>query len=210
MSLTIDGVCAIVFDVDNTLITCASNDDAILAILRRYGSSAPASELAETIATANSDWTIVERCLPVDAHESAYAEVVERNAMLATQSVFSEALRDTLTGLARRYAFFILSGRDRASIDAALRQHRIDHLFRDVVGAGINGAEKPDPCDLLALLGRHAIAPAAAIYVGDKHVDRQLAEAAGTRFVCAAWYEDLLPDADVKARTVSEFSALFG
>jgi len=210
MSLTIDGVRAIVFDVDHTLIACASNDDAILTILRRYGLSAPASKLTETIGAANSDWAIIKGCLPASVRESAYAEVVARNAVLAMQSEFNELLRDSLTGLAARYALFILSGRDRVSIDAALRQHRIEHLFSEVVGAGIDGAEKPDPRDLLALLSRHAIAPAAAIYVGDKRVDRELAEAAGTRFVCAAWYEDLLPDADVKAMSVGEFSALFG
>jgi phosphoglycolate phosphatase-like HAD superfamily hydrolase len=209
MSLTIEGVHAIVFDADNTLFTCASNDEAILAILRRYGCSVPAPELTETISAANSDWAIIERCLPADVHESAYAEVLTQNAVLAAQSDFDQALRECLAALAGRYPLFVLSGRDRSSIDVALRQHHIDHLFRDVVGAGIDGVEKPDPRDMLALLSRHAIAPAAAIYVGDKRVDRELAEAAGTRFVCAAWYEDLLPEADAKATTVSAFWALF-
>ena len=209
MSPTIDRVCALVFDVDNCLISCPSSDNIVLDVLRRHGCDSAEDELLETISSANSDWAIMERCLPPGCRTDAYAEILRANAEIVASSECDPALPGVLRDLAVRYSLFILSGRDRSSIDAAVRLHEIQDIFIDVIGAGLDGAEKPDPRDLLALLARHQIEPTRAVYIGDKLVDQQLAEAAGTRFICASWYEDLLPDARVKALSISELAAFF-
>jgi len=209
MSLTIEGLRAIVFDVDNSLISCDSSDELILAILRRYNADGTDEQLMTMIGDANSDWMIMERALPAESRLAAYAEVMATNLELARQSDCAVELRAVLRDLARRYPLFIVSGRDTGSIRAAMHAHGLSDVFVDVVGADPGDREKPDPATLVAVLQKHGIKPAAAVYVGDKLVDVQLAEAAGTQFVCAAWYEDLLPDAPIKARSISEFASLF-
>lgn len=209
MSLTIETVHALVFDVDNCLITCPSNDDVVLQVLRDYGATGSDDELLQTITNANSDWAIIERCVAPEFRSSAYTEVLLANVRMVAHSRCDPRLPEVLRDLARRYSLFIFSGRDRGSIDVAMRRHGIDMLFTEVVGADVEGAEKPDPRDLLALLARHRLEPNAAVYIGDKFVDKRLAEAAKTHFIGAAWYEDLLPDAPVKATSVSEFAMFF-
>jgi len=68
--------------------------------------------------------------------------------------------------------------------------------FAAVVG-GDEAPRKPDPAGTLAILARAGVAPSEAVLVGDSHIDRATAAAAGVRFLAVGW--GLVPEAELEA-----------
>lgn len=192
---------AVVFDLDNTLVRCASTDDAVSRIVRRYGAHRNDTAL---IGQATSDWSIVEQCVLPKHRHAAYLEILETNARLAATAECRDGLGDALRLLSRRYPLFVASGRDRRSIDIVLDVVGFRQLFTDIQPASAYSPCKPDERVLTALLDRHGILPAEAVYVGDKEVDRELASRAGVAFIGATLYHDLLTDDVCKVHSAAD------
>ncbi len=190
MPRTIDR--AVVFDLDGTLVLCESVGDVIADILTRYGATRNSARLRETISAANSDWALVESCVPMPARNAAYEEVLRVNAKAAASSQCDARIVPMLALLGSEYRLFLLSGRDERSIGLILERHQIDSCFEAIVGAGPHVAEKPDPSAFRELLAWHGIDARRATYIGDKDVDSELARRAGVAFVGVTWYGERL------------------
>lgn len=196
----------IVFDLDNTLVRCTSTDEAVIDIVRRHGADGDDAAILDLVGDAASDWRIVEQCVAPGNRNVAYREILEVNARLATTAVCRDGLREALRALARRYPLFVASGRDRASIDVIFETLGLQNLFADVAAAAPDSPSKPDALVLTNLLRRHHLAPAAAVYLGDKDIDLELARRAGVAFIGAALYQDRLPDSIPKVRSALEIT----
>jgi HAD superfamily hydrolase (TIGR01549 family) len=183
---------AIVFDVDGTLVLCDSTNDAFATILIRHGVCSERPQLSREITAANSDWALIEALVPERARAAAYEEILAANVAAARSSKCHPGIAPMLEALRRDYRLFILSGRDQASIQVILEQHRLAEYFEAIAAAGPDALEKPDPRSFHALLSRHGVAVAAATYIGDKDVDAELAQRAGSAFVGVAWYRNRL------------------
>ena len=85
-------------------------------------------------------------------------------------------LADALGG-----ASFILTHRDRASLQALLAGNGIEGWFVDVVAGDDGFPRKPDPTGLNALLDRNRIPRSEALMIGDRDLDVQAAHGAGIR-----------------------------
>jgi phosphoglycolate phosphatase len=68
--------------------------------------------------------------------------------------------------------------------------------FAEVLG-GDEAPRKPDPAGTRALLGRLAVAPEEAVYVGDSVIDAELARAVPMRLVAVTW--GLVPEARLRS-----------
>lgn len=72
---------------------------------------------------------------------------------------------------------------DEATVRALLAPVGLDRYLEVVVTSHDIGAAKPDPRGVLEACRRLGIAPARALFVGDRDVDRDAAQRAGTEFV---------------------------
>ncbi len=87
---------------------------------------------------------------------------------------------------------------DYPAIDK-LKAMKLDHFFKTISCAGEVGWLKPDPGGLLAVLRTMNVEPSAAIYVGDREIDRDAALQAGMKAV-------LIQNADSYSELMREFS----
>ncbi|MDO8540377.1 MAG: HAD family hydrolase [Opitutaceae bacterium] len=78
-------------------------------------------------------------------------------------------------------ALGIWTGRDRESTAYLLREHRLDHFFRDVVCGDDLPTHKPDPAGLQELLRRMGTSATDTLFVGDADVDVMGGVSAGVR-----------------------------
>lgn len=93
---------------------------------------------------------------------------------------------------------FIVTHRERASLQALLAAHAMADLFTDCITADDGYPRKPDPASLLALLARHALAPRAGLLVGDRDLDIEAGQRAGVLTCYFGRHPHNLP-ADVEA-----------
>lgn len=183
---------SLIFDVDGTLALCGSTGNEITAILLKYGASATRSQLRKAVSATNSDWALIEACMPDPVKTAAYDEVRRVNASVVAASECDAGIAPMLATLVSEYRLFILSGRDEVSLRLLLDRHHLAPYFESIVADGPGAAEKPDPRSCLALLSRHGLPINQATYIGDKDVDLELAKRAGVGFVGVTWYGDRL------------------
>jgi phosphoglycolate phosphatase len=91
-------------------------------------------------------------------------------------------LRPFMVELKRRYRLALATNRS-ATVPALIDYLDLAGIFEAVASARDRVRPKPAP-DILALcLERAGVEPRRAIYVGDSHIDREAAQAAGIRFI---------------------------
>jgi phosphoglycolate phosphatase len=183
---------ALIFDVDGTLALCGSTGDEITAILLKYGAPGTRSQLRQAVSATNSDWALIETCLPDDLRTAAYEEILRVNAAVVARSECDVGIAPMLATLMSEYRLFILTGRDDASLRLLLDRHHLGPYFESITGDGPGASEKPDPRSCIALLARYGLAASHTTYIGDKDVDLELAKRAGIGFVGVTWYGDRL------------------
>ncbi len=174
----------LVWDVDGTLIdTYPAISGAMLAALQSFGCSTDPVEV-ETLCKVSFGHCV--QCL-AEVHGLDAAVLDTRflarlaRVPVSEQRVFPGAdavcrLADALGG-----ASFILTHRDRASLQALLAGNGIEGWFVDVVAGDDGFPRKPDPTGLNALLDRNRIPRSEALMIGDRDLDVQAAHGAGIR-----------------------------
>ena len=81
----------------------------------------------------------------------------------------------------------VVTAKQRATADLALRRLRCGNLFEMVVGGDETERHKPDPEPLLLAARRMGADPAETAYVGDSPFDVRAAKAAGMFAVAVTW-----------------------
>jgi HAD superfamily hydrolase (TIGR01549 family) len=195
---------AVIFDLDGTLALCGSTGDRITTILLEYGAPGTRSELRRAVSATNSDWTLVETCVPEHARAEAYDEICRVNAAVVATSECDAGIAPMLAALASDYRLFMLSGRDATSLQLVLERHHLSSYFESIVADGRGVSEKPDPRSCMELLARHGLASGQATYIGDKDVDLELARRARIGFVGVMWYGDRLRAVCTRVATPAE------
>lgn len=195
---------ALIFDVDGTLALCPGTGDQITEILVKYGAPGLRSQLRRAVSATNSDWALVETCVPDHATTVAYDEVRGVNSAVVAASECDAGIAPMLAVLVSDYRLFVLSGRDETSLRLLLDRHHLASYFEAIVGDGPGVAEKPDPRSCVALLSGYKLAVSQATYIGDKDVDLELAKRAGIGFVGVTWYGGRLRGACTRAAAPAE------
>jgi phosphoglycolate phosphatase len=189
----LDGVDALVFDLDGTLADTVEDLSAALAqALRACGlDPVPAALVRDTLhgglsataAAALDELDAPPERLPqlLAAYEQAYRERAHR------ASTAYAGVGPLLDDLARRGArMAICTNKDRAEARQLLLRLGLAHRFEVVVGGDTTGRRKPDPLPLLHALDLLDAEPPQALFFGDSEVDAACARAAGVRFVLHA------------------------
>ena len=78
-------------------------------------------------------------------------------------------------------ANFILTHRQRGSLEALLEAHGMSGWFTDVVAGDDGFPRKPDPAGLVDLMARRGIPRSEALLIGDRDLDVAAASAVGIR-----------------------------
>jgi putative hydrolase of the HAD superfamily len=118
--------------------------------------------------------------------EEYFTEVYEFFRTGAAWRAFEDTA-PTLTALRQRgLRLGIISNFD-SRLDDVLRALGLDHYFAAVHLSSREGAAKPDPAIFRAALNRHALAPGAALHIGDSL--REDAEAAAAAGMLAVWLD---------------------
>ena len=107
----------------------------------------------------------------------------EERALRRTGGTLYPGLRETLSGLKKRYALGIVSNCQRGYIPTFLDAHGLWELFDDYEEQGRSGLDKAANIRLVSeRLGLERV-----LYLGDTEGDRLAAEGAGVPFLWATW-----------------------
>lgn len=175
MSVAIpDDAQAVVYDLDGTLVRLAVDWSAVAEELR--------TRFTEVGAPADS-WTVwdcYERAAEYDLasdvntvltdHELAGAEAAERLPGA-----------DSLEGLDRPAGVCSLNA--ETACRTALDRHDLVTAVDVIVGRDTVGPVKPDPAPLLAAVEALDVAPAEAVFIGNREKDAKTARRAGVSFL---------------------------
>ena len=81
----------------------------------------------------------------------------------------------------------IISNKKSSFIHILLRNLRIDHYFKEVLGGDNSPCLKPDPCAILELLKKYGVPKERAVLIGDMTVDIETGKNAGIQ-TCGVTY----------------------
>lgn len=187
-------VAAVVFDLDGTLVD--SRPDIATAVNRlRAGLDLPALDL-EAVGglMGEGSRTLVRRALAdapaaanadLDRLHARYLEYYSAVCTVATRPY--DGVEQLLDGCARRWPMALLTNKPIAMTRALVNHFGWGTLFRAVVGGDSLPYRKPDGRGLLGIAAALAVAPAAALLVGDSRIDAETAQVAGSAFVWVEW-----------------------
>ncbi|WP_432255764.1 HAD-IA family hydrolase [Limimaricola sp. AA108-03] len=188
------GPCAVVFDLDGTLIDSApdmaaavnrafvahgleATDPGVVAGLIGNGAHRLVADLLarQRIPAAPSDIEAL-----ADAYLRCYAD-----APVVSTTIYPHVAQDLSALKAAGWRLGICTNKPQALTHAVLTGLGIDHLFDAIRGADAVPARKPDPGHLRAVI--KALGVDRAVYVGDTEVDEATARAAGVPFRGVGW-----------------------
>lgn len=115
------------------------------------------------------------------AEAQAFAGTIDYRELVPFM-LMEEGFRETLNVLQPRVELAVCTNRT-TSMDLVLESFDLSRYFGCVMTAARVENPKPHPEPLLKVLEHYRIAPGEALFVGDSHVDRQAAEAAGVPFI---------------------------
>ena len=156
-------LCAVLFDLDGTLVTSELDFDAI-----RREAGIERMPILEYMASATP-----ERRDEVNAILERHEDAAARRCRLAEGAA---ALFEAIVGLGLRSA--IITRNSRRSVSIVTERH---HLPVDAVIAREDAAPKPSPEPVLKACEALGVPPAEALMVGDFIFDIESGRAAGTR-----------------------------
>ena len=182
----------IIYDCDGVLIDSRESNQAFYNhILARFGLP-PLTEAQLAVVHVNTAQGAIDHLFgghPGLAEAQAYQRTINNDPFLPLIRP-EPHIREVLLRLRSRYATAIATNRGK-SLPLVLKNLGLADLFDLTVSAYDVTRPKPDPECLLRILTHFRAAPAAALYIGDSQVDREVAATAGVPF--AAYKNPALP-----------------
>jgi phosphoglycolate phosphatase len=182
----------VLFDLDGTLVDSAPDIAAALnAALAELGqpvrplpvvTSYVGDGAAKLVERAVAPEVEIDQALVLERFKAQYA------ANLCVRTRLYAGVLEALDRFAAAGApLAVVTNKPGDLARALLRALRIDARFTDVVGDGDGFPRKPAPDVALGVCGRHGVAPADTLLVGDGLPDVRLARAAGCRVAAVTW-----------------------
>ncbi len=173
----------IIYDCDGVLIDSRESNQAFYNhILARFGLP-PLTEAQLEVVHASTARGAIDYLFaghPGLAAAQAYQRTINNDPFL--RLIRPEPhIREVLIRLRPRFATAIATNRGK-SLPLVLKNLGLADLFDLAVSAYDVTRPKPDPECLSKILTHFRAAPAAALYIGDSQVDREVAAAAGVSF----------------------------
>lgn len=198
---------AIIFDLDGTLVDSARDlQDAVNVLLEEEGlRSVTLDDVKSMIGDGVAK--LVERALAATGGDQTrlpmlvkrFLSIYEANASRHTQAY--AGVRDTLEALKRLdLKLAVVTNKPYAATMDILEALGLSAFFDAVVGGDTLPERKPHPAPILLALRQLAVAPEAALMVGDNYHDVQAAHAAGVRAFAVTYGYSHKPHAELGAQ----------
>lgn len=182
----------IIYDCDGVLIDSRESNRAFYNhILGHFGLPPLIEEQLEVVhvSTAQGAIDYLFQGQPAVAEAQVYQRTINNDPFLALLRL-EPHIQEVLDRLRTRYHTAIATNRGK-SLPLVLKNLGLANLFDLAVSAYDVTRPKPDPECLVKILTHFRVAAAAALYIGDSPVDREVAAAAGVPF--AAYKNPALP-----------------
>lgn len=176
------GLAAVLFDWDGTLVDSA--EASYRCYVRLFDSFGIGFDRSCFERTYSPNWQRTYQAvgLPRELWPEADRRWLEHYGQERTRLV--PGAREALARLDQAgIAQGVVTSGDRSRVSRELAELGVAACFRTVVYGADTERRKPDPEPLLLALGRMAVAPDNAAYVGDSPEDVEMARAAGVRAV---------------------------
>ena len=181
----------IAFDLDGTLIDSRRDlaDAANALIVERGGAPLSEDEVGRMVGDGAA--MLVRRALTAarltidDAGLPRFLQLYDARLLRTTRPYVG--IMEALQAVESHGVLAVLTNKSLGPSKRLLAALRLAPFFSTVIGGDGPFPRKPDPQGLQYLMDRHDVSPQQTILVGDSHVDRETALAAGVRF-CAALY----------------------
>src|SRR5215471_6004720 len=172
---------ALVFDLDGTLLDSFSvHFESYRITCAHFGISIT----QETFRAAYSaDWNRTYGTLGIKPEHWLAASTLWRSEAAKKHAQLFPGVKGALHELRDSYALGLVTSGSRARVARDLENTDVSQFFRVVVTGEDVRKPKPSPEGLMRVLDHLKLAPEEALYVGDWPTDREMAEAAGVRFV---------------------------
>ena len=173
----------IIYDCDGVLIDSRESNQAFYNhILARFGLP-PLTEAQLEVVHVNTAQGAIDYLFGGHAglaEAQAYQRTINNDPFLPLIRP-EPHIREVLIRLRSRYATAIATNRGK-SLPLVLKNLGLVDLFDLAVSAYDVARPKPDPECLLRILTYFRVKPAAALYIGDSQVDREVAASSGVPF----------------------------
>ncbi len=187
-----DGVRAVVFDLDGTLIDSLPDLAAALnRSLARHGQAAIEGEQVKPM-IGDGALMLLQRgygargLTPSDADIQVFLDDYQAHVTDLT-SVYPEIPAVLATLAAQGYALAVCTNKPEASARKVLAALNLLAPFPVVIGGDTTPFRKPDPRHLQAVLDAIGVSPAQAVMIGDHPNDLATADGCGARAIFCAW-----------------------
>jgi phosphoglycolate phosphatase len=175
-------VAAVLFDWDGTLVDSA--EASYRCYVRLFDSYGLGFDRALFARTYSPNWHRTYEAVGLAPDRWPEADQRWLEHYCAEESRLVPGAREALRRLDEAgIAQGIVTSGDRSRVSRELSGLQVERYFRTVVFGGDARERKPHPEALLLALGRMAVAPDRAAYVGDSPEDVEMARAAGVRAV---------------------------
>ena len=173
---------AVLFDWDGTLVDSA--EASYRSFVRLFESFGIAFDRARFQGTYSPNWQRTYEGVGLDPALWAEADRRWLEHYAQERSHLLPGAREALERLDRAgLAQAVVTSGDRVRVSRELAELQVERYFRTAVYGGDTARRKPHPDALLLALGRLAVTPDRAAYVGDSPEDVEMARAAGVRAV---------------------------
>lgn len=203
-------LCAIVFDLDGTLVDSAPDLHAISSQILREEGLEPYSLEEMTSFIGHGVANLVKQCLDgrgVSADPAVRRELLSRflayykAAPAEHARPFDGVVERLMTLKSKGLKIGICTNKAHDIAEVVIGALGFDAFTASLVGGGKTPAMKPDPSQLLLCLEEMGVSPENALYVGDSETDEATAFAASIPFI--------LYRGGYRKKPADEFSAAF-